>query len=177
MQRIQLINPNTTAGEIRALLIDVRKKQGRVSSMMRAMANSSAVLDGYLKFSEALAEGTLSTRLREQIALAVAEVNASPYCISVHTAGGKSVGLSEDDLNACRRFTSVNPKEAAALRFAFRIVMNRGEASEQEVERVRQAGFSDGEIVEIIANVGLNIFSNYFNKVAGVAADSPAVEK
>ena len=111
------------------------------------------------------------------IALAVAEVNASQYCITLHTAGARSLGVSGDDLTACRRFTSTDPKEEAALQFAFRVIMTRGEASARDIERVRQAGFSDGEIVEIIANVALNIFANYFNKVAGVEADSPATEK
>lgn len=177
MQRIKAINPDNATGKTKALLAGVQKTHGIIPNMERTMANSPAVLEGYLKFSGALAGGTLSARLREQIALAVAEVNDSRYCQSAHTAGGKSVGLSKDDLIACRRFASSDPKEEAALQFAFRIVMTRGEASTLEVERVRQAGFSDEQIVEIIASVGLNIFSNYFNKVTGVAADSPAAER
>jgi uncharacterized peroxidase-related enzyme len=172
MQRIKAINPKTAPERTKALLNEVQKTDGTISNMMSAMANSPAALEGYLRFSDALASGTLSARLREQIALAVAEVNASQYCISLHTAGAKFFGLSEDDLTACRRFTSTDPKEEAALQFAFRVVMTRGEASARDIERVRQAGFSDAVIVEIIANVVLNIFANYFNKVAGVVDDS-----
>lgn len=172
MQRIKAINPDTPTGKTKALLSEVQKAGGTISNMMRTMANSPAVLEGYLKFRDALASGTLSDRLREQIALAVAGANESQYCIAAHTAGAKSLGLSEDDLAACRRFASNDLKEEAALQFAFRIVMTRGEASAQDVKSVRQAGFSDAEIAEIIANVALNIFTNYFNKVAGVIVDS-----
>jgi uncharacterized peroxidase-related enzyme len=167
MPRIKAINPKTATGKTKALLARIQKTHGKITNMMHTMANSPAVLEGYLGFSDALAGGTLSARLREQIALAVAEVNDSQYCISLHSAGAKSLGLSEDDLTACRRFTSNDPKEQAALQFVFRLVVNRGETSALDFERVRQTGFSDAEIVEIIANVALNIFANYFNKVAG----------
>jgi uncharacterized peroxidase-related enzyme len=176
MQRIKAIDPDRATGKTRTLLVGIQKTLGMIPNMMRTMANSPAVLEGYLKFRSALGSGELSARLREQVALAVAAANDSQYCLSAHTSSGKSIGLSEDDLIACRRFASNNPKEEAALQFALRIVMTRGEASGMEVERVRQAGFSDEEIAEIIANVGLNIFANYFNKVAGVVIDFPPAE-
>jgi uncharacterized peroxidase-related enzyme len=172
MQRFKAIDPATVAGKTKALLADVQKADGTISTVVQTMANSPAVLRGYLKLNDALAGGALSARLRELIALAVAEVNASQYCISLHTAGAMSLGVSGDDLTACRRFSSADPKEEAALQFAFRIVITRGEASAEDLERIRQAGYSDAEIIEIIANVALSIFANYFNKVAGVEIDS-----
>lgn len=176
MQRIKAVNPETATGKTKKLLTEIQKTGSTISNMMRTMVRSPAVLEGYLKFSDALAGGALDGRLRELIALAVAEVNDSRYCISLHTAGATALGISEEDLTACRRFTSADPREEAALRFAFRIVMTRGEASAGDLERVRQAGFNDEEIVEIIANVALNIFANYFNKMAGVAPDFPDAE-
>ena len=173
MQRIKAIDPETATENTKALLAEVQKADGTISTMERTMANSPAVLKGYLGFSEALAEGQLSARLREMIALAVAEVNASQYCISLHSAGARSLGLSGDDLTACRRFSSADPKEEAALQFAFRVVITRGEASAEDLARIRRAGYIDAEIIEIIANVALSIFANYFNKVAGVEIGSP----
>lgn len=177
MQRIKAIEPDKATGRAKALLTGVRETLGTIPKMLRTMAHSPAVVEGYLNFKDALGGGMLSARLREQIALAVAEANDSQYCISAHTVSGKSIGLSEDDLAACRRFLSGNPKEKAALQFVLRMVMTRGEISDHDVEHVRRAGFSDEEIVEIIAHVGLNIFANYFNKAAGVAIDFPAPEK
>ena len=65
MQRIEAINPETTTGTIKALLNDVLKADGTISSMVLTMANSPAVLEGFLRFSDALSGGTLSARLRE----------------------------------------------------------------------------------------------------------------
>ena len=172
MQRIKAIDPGTATGKTKALLTEVQQSDGTVSTMVQTMANSPAVLKGYLGFNDALAGGTLSARLRELIALAVAEVNASQYCISLHTAGARLLGVSGDGLAACRRFSSTDPKEEAALQFAYRVVMTRGEATAADLENIRRAGFSDAQIIEIIANAALNIFANYFNKVAGVVDDS-----
>jgi uncharacterized peroxidase-related enzyme len=177
MQRIKAIDPDKATGKTKVLLVEAQKTLGTIPNMMKTMASSPAVLEGYLKFRAALGSGRLSARLREQIALAVAEANDSHYCLAAHTATGKSVGLSEADLTACRRFASGNPKEKAALQFALNIVMTRGEASGRIVERIRQAGFSDEEIAEIIAKVALNIFTNYFNKIADVSVDFPAADK
>ena len=86
---------------------------------------------------------------------------------------GKREGLSEAVLLAARERGSADPKTDAALKFAAALVEGRGEISDQEFARVRQVGFTDGEIAEIIANVALNLFTNYFNKAADVSLDFP----
>ncbi len=64
----------------------------------------------------------------------------------------------------------------AALRFALAIVEKRGWVSDEDVQRVRAAGFADREIAEVVATVAHTMFSNYFNHVAGTEVDFPAVE-
>ena len=175
MTRLQALDPATTTGKARDLLEAVHKKLGITPNMMLTMANSPAVLEGYLNFSAALAGGSLSARLREQIALAVAQANSCEYCLSAHTAIGKMVGLQEDDILASRQSASTDARTDAALRFAHQMVVRRGELDASEVDQVRAAGYSDGEIAEIIANVALNLFTNYFNHVAGTEVDFPRV--
>jgi len=46
----------------------------------------------------------------------------------------------------------------------------------EKIAAVKEAGFSDQEIIEIVAAVGLNIFTNYFNDVAQTAIDFPEVK-
>ena len=53
--------------------------------------------------------------------------------------------------------------------------MDHGQVTDQELEAVRSAGFSDEEIVEIIGNVAVNLFTNYFNHVADTEIDFPKV--
>lgn len=175
MPRIHAVDRDTAPPATTELLASVQKKMGVVPNIISTMARSTAVATAYLGFSEALASGALPTRLREQIALVVGEVNGCDYCVSAHTALGKKAGLTEQETCDARKATAADEKESAALRFARQIVSSRGVVADEDVERAREAGYTDGEIAEIVANVALNIFTNYFNHVAGTEVDFPAV--
>jgi AhpD family alkylhydroperoxidase len=111
--------------------------------------------------------------LRQEIALAVSEANQCNYCLSAHTFLGSKVGLTESELLDARHGTASDEKTNAALTFARKIVQDRGHVSDEDVEEVRRAGYTDGEIAEIVANVALTTFTNYFNTVAGTEIDFP----
>lgn len=175
MTRIQPINYEHSTGKAKELLDAVKAKLGMTPNMMKTMAQSTAVLEAYLNFSGALGGGKLSARLREQIALITAEINGCGYCASAHTAIGKMVGLGEDAILAARNGNAADAKTDAALKFAGAVIVNRGEVSDADLQAVKSAGFSDGEIGEIIANVALNIFTNYFNEIAKTDIDFPKV--
>lgn len=176
MARIPTVDPALAAGRPKSLLDAVKAKLGLVPNMTKVMATAPAVLEGYLGFSGALAGGDLPPRLREQIAVLVAENNACTYCLSAHTAIGKIVGLSPAELAAARHGDSSEAKTAAALRFAQRVLVTTGAITDEDVVEVRAAGYSDTQIAEIIAHVGLNTFTNLFNKAAAVEVDFPRVE-
>ena len=129
--------------------------------------------NAYLGFSQSLSTGSLPARLREQLALVVGETNACEYCVAAHTALGKGAGLSEGETCDARRAVAADDKERAALGFARTIVTDRGNLADDDVEAVREAGYTEGEIAEIVAHVALNIFTNYFNHVAGTEVDFP----
>jgi uncharacterized peroxidase-related enzyme len=173
MSQINPINKENANPKALEILTAVNKALGIVPNMVATMAQSPAVASAYVGFSHALAEGTLSAKSRERLALVVAEENSCDYCLAAHTFLGGKVGLSEQEILETRRGTSDEPKIAAALAFARKLVRSRGQVTDADVIAVRQAGFSDGEIAEIIANVALNIFTNYFNIAAGVEIDFP----
>jgi len=175
MSRLNPVQPEQASGKTRELLDAVKAKFKVVPNLTRVMANSPAVLQGYLSFSGALAGGALDPKLREQIAIEVAEQNSCQYCLSAHTAIGKMTGLTIEELDLARSANSTAPQTTAALQFARQLVDTKGQVSEAEVEAVRRAGFSDAEIAEIIAHVALNIFTNYFNVAAGVEVDFPKI--
>jgi uncharacterized peroxidase-related enzyme len=142
--------------------------------MVSTMAQSPAVANAYVGFSHALSQGSLPAQIRERIALTVSEQNSCGYCLAAHSFLGKKVGLSEDEVVNARHGTSDEPKVAAALAFAAKVVEQRGQVTDADFAALRQHGFTDGEIAEIIANVVLNIFTNYFNVAAGTEIDFPA---
>jgi uncharacterized peroxidase-related enzyme len=173
MSRINPVNPENANPKALEILTAVHQALGIVPNMVSTMAQSPAVASAYVGFSHALSQGSLSAKSRERLALVVAEENSCNYCLAAHTFLGGKAGLSEQEILDNRRGNSDEPKVAAALAFARKLVRNRGQVSDADVAAVRQAGFSDGEIAEIIANVVLNIFTNYFNVAAGVEIDFP----
>ena len=174
MERITPVNLETAEGKAKQLLDAVKAKLGIVPNMTRAMAVSPSVLDAYLGFSGALAHGVLPARVREQLALDIGEANHCDYCVSAHSSIGKHVaGLSDQDILDSRKGTSADPKTDALLRFARTVVAKQGVVDDADVEAVRAAGYGDAEIAEVVAHVALNIFTNYFNNVAGTAIDFP----
>ncbi len=176
MSRIETVNPAQATGKAKELLDGVKSKLGMTPNMMRVMANSPAVLDAYLKFSGTLGGGELPAKTREQIALAVGQANSCDYCLSAHSAIGKMVGLNAGQIRDSRRGSSSEPSTDAVLRFARQVVDKRGLVSDADLDAVRSAGWDDGAIAEIVANVALNIFTNYFNHVAETEIDFPRAE-
>ena len=174
MSRIPPVD-HTTNESVRRNFDAIQKQLGVVPNMMRTMAQSPAVLEGYLGFGAALRRGRLPVGLQEQIALAVAETNSCDYCLSAHTALGRGAGLSNDELAASREARATDRKAAAALQFARVVVDRRGDVRDLDLAAVRAAGYSDGEIAEIIAHVALNVFTNYFNRAAQTDIDFPLV--
>ena len=176
MSRIPTIDPTQATGKLQKLLNGVHAKLGMTPNLMRVMANSPAVLEAYLQFSGSLGQGALGATTREQIALAVAQANACEYCLSAHSAIGKTVGLTAEQIRDARRGSSVDGKSNAILQLAIQLVDKRGVVSDNDLAAVRDAGVTEAEIAEVVANTALNLFTNYFNHVAETEVDFPAVE-
>lgn len=175
MQRITAVNPAESTGKTKQLLDGVQAKLGITPNLMKTLATAPAALEGYLNFSAALGTGRLDAKFREQIALTIAQANACEYCLSAHSAIGKMVGLKPEEIARGREAHSQDAKRQTGLQFAQAVVVERGEISDATLARVRAAGYTDGEITEIVANVAVNIFTNYFNHVAQTDVDFPRV--
>ena len=175
MSRIPLVDQNTTDDGVRRNFDAIQTRLGGVPNMMRTMAQSPSVLEGYLALDSALRHGLLSARVQAQLALVIAEANECDYSLSAHTAWGRGVGLSSDEVVASREGRAFDRRVEAALQFARAVVERRGDVTDQELARVREAGFGDAKIAEIIAHVALNVFANYFNRAAQTDIDFPKV--
>lgn len=176
MQRLTSIDQDQATGRAKELLDATKSQRGMVPNLMKALASSPAALDSYLHFNNALNHGLLPAKLRERLNVFISESNRCQYCASAHMAIGKSIGLQDNELIAARKGTADDPKMAAALRFAKAVLEQRGRVTDGELALVREAGFGDGEITEIVAHVALNVYTNYFNNVANTDVDFPKVE-
>lgn len=174
MPRIEAPTIEAAPAASQPQLAAVKKQLGVVPNMFRTIAHSAAALEGYLGLSGALAKGSLDAATRERIALAVAEFNGCNYCLAAHTYLGKNLAkLSDSEIEANRRGRSSDAKADAAVVFATKVVATRGQVSDADLLAVRSAGFTEADIVEIIAHVALNTLTNYVNEVAATAVDFP----
>lgn len=175
MSRTELVTPAEATGDTRAMLEQISGAFGSTPNMFRAVANSPAALKSMWGSFGALGAGTLGAKLGEQIAVAVADRNDCQYCLSAHTALGRKAGASADEMAEAQAGRSSDPKTATALAFALKLVESRGQVNDGDVQALRAAGFDHEGIVEIIAHVALNLFTNYVNVALDVPLDFPAV--
>ncbi|HEY0954035.1 MAG TPA: carboxymuconolactone decarboxylase family protein [Roseateles sp.] len=174
--RLPLVSAIDTPAGSRVLLDAVHAAFGATPNMFRAVANSPAALQAMWGFFGALGGGAIPAKLGEQIAVAVADRNACEYCLAAHTALGRKAGASAAEMSSAQAGESADPATAAALRFALKLVEQRGQVSADDVASLRDAGFNDGQIVEILAHVALNLFTNYVNVAFAVPVDFPGVK-
>lgn len=154
----------------------IKAKLGKAPNIYLLTATSPATLEGLLSLSGALGKGVLDAATRERIALAIANVNGCDYCNSAHTFIAKNVAkLSDDEIAQAREGRSSDAKADAAVRLARKIAVDRGEVADGDIAAARKAGLSDAELVEIVAHVALNTFTNYVNHVFQTPVDFPAV--
>jgi uncharacterized peroxidase-related enzyme len=175
MQHIKALDLAAAPADAQDMLAAVQKKLGMLPNLHKTIAHSPAALQAYVRQTEALNSGVLTPALREQIALVTAGTNDCDYCASAHTLLGKYAGVSGDEAAANLRGRASDPRTQVALAFAKQIVADRGRSSAAHLRSVRGVGYSDAEIVEIVAHVALNLFTNYFNHIAATEIDFPLV--
>jgi uncharacterized peroxidase-related enzyme len=176
MPRIAPIETAHADPGVKATLSAVKSKIGMVPNLFATFAQSPAVLNGYLGFSDALDKGVLTAKQRQIVALAVGQANECQYCLSAHTLMGKSAGLSAKGIRKAREGKAESAIDAAVASFARRVVETRGQVMDADVTAARSAGLDDARLIEVIANVAINVLTNYTNNVALSDIDFPKVD-
>lgn len=174
MSRIPLVDSDAPAAS-HTLLQEIRGAFGTAPNMFKAVANSPAALAMMWAGFGALSGGRLGALLGEKIAVAVANRNTCEYCLAAHTVLGRNAGASGGQMEAAQIGRADDARTQAALDFALAVVEGRGKVDAGQIEALRKVGFDDGEIVELLAHVALNLFTNYVNLAFEVPLDFPAV--
>lgn len=175
MSRINTVTDQTASTEQAALFSAIEQQIGMVPNFLRVFANSPTALRAFLGLYGIANEGSLNAQTRERIALALAQQNACEYCLSAHTAIGKSTGLNGAEIEANRNGTSQDARAAVAVKLARSLVEHNGDITTADIIEARNAGYSDADIVEIITHVGMNLLTNILGKASRVEIDFPKV--
>ncbi|HSV42985.1 MAG TPA: carboxymuconolactone decarboxylase family protein [Candidatus Bathyarchaeia archaeon] len=176
MYSLEPIQYDKADSNVKEIFDQFKKKMGRVPNIYAVMAHSLASLKGLLSLKGALDSGKLSKKEAEAISLVVGEVNQCEYCLAAHTAIAKMVGIPAPEALLLRQAQSNDPKLQALVGLAKEIVSTQGRPDPAVVEAFFSAGYDQEALVEVIANVALNIFTNYFNHIAEPKVDFPKPE-
>lgn len=176
MTRINPVLDTNASPEAAALFAAIKGKVGMVPNLYRTTAQRPAVLSALLGLGDDLGMGAFDAKTREAIALTVAKANRCDYCASAHSAIAASMKVGQDENLANLNGTSANPRLAAILALAARIVAEKGHLADADLAAARAAGLNEGDIIEVTVNVAANIFTNYINHIAQTEIDFPVVQ-
>ncbi|MBQ0935485.1 carboxymuconolactone decarboxylase family protein [Ideonella paludis] len=176
MSHLPLLTADQARGPAAPLLAEIQTAFGATPNMFKAAANSPAALQALWGSFKALGQGTLPAKLTEQLAVAVANRNSCHYCLAAHTALGRKAGATAQEMSAAQLGQSEDLKTATALGFAVAVVEGRGQVNPPQLDALRAVGFTNEEMMELLAHVALNLFTNYVNVVFDVELDFPKVE-
>lgn len=177
MPIISPIAPESANSEQKKILEGIRAKLGRIPNIYSTMAHSPSTLESMLSYNAGLKKGILSPKEIEAIALAVGQVNDCDYCVAAHTVIGKMSGLTLEETIESRQGKSHDAKLEALVKLAVEIVKTKGRPATGSIQTFRKAGYGDAALVELIAWVTYNIFTNYFNHIAETVSDFPPAPK
>ncbi|MDX1483984.1 MAG: carboxymuconolactone decarboxylase family protein [Alphaproteobacteria bacterium] len=176
MARLPFIDPTDEPDELRPVFEQLRATRGRVPGMYRLLAHQPAVLAAHRAyFSAALDTGLLPRAFKEKIAFKVARLRGSAYSSASHRRYALDHGITDAEIEAVARgdYTGLEPAEAAALGFAEEMVGQRGAVADRTLEALK-AHFSNAEIIEIVALVGIMELACSFAAAFGLEADRDA---
>ncbi len=174
MPRIDPVTIDTAPEGSKGVLEQIKSKFGRTSNIFATLAKSPAALKALMGLFGALEEGALAGEAHEAIALRVGEIHGCRYCTAAHTAGAKMAGASGDAAIGFRKGRSGDARIQALLTLAGTMVDSRGRLTDADVQAAKDAGVSEAEMLETVAIVACNTFTNYLNALAQTEVDFPA---
>jgi uncharacterized peroxidase-related enzyme len=175
MPRIEIPTPEETPEGSKPFLDGIQKRFGMVPNVFKMASHSPAVLGALVSMQGPLQQ-TLDVKTRDAIALAVSQRNSCDYCMSAHTFFAKKAKISDKEIVLHREGEATDPKIRAAVKFAAAVTEKRGHVSNQELADVYAAGYSTGEIMEILSLAVQYLWTNFMNNVAETAIDFPVVK-
>lgn len=172
MRRLSHLTPQTAVGASRDLLGELVDKHGQVGDMVSTMAHSPAVLGGYLQLSRAMRRAKLDRKISERISIAVQAQQGCGLCLQSHIAAARSLGVSEEEIELAHRGTSSDAALAAIIAVGLQVYRDPASISDAQISELREYGYSDREIADVVGIVALNLLTGAFNLLAGLTPGS-----
>jgi uncharacterized peroxidase-related enzyme len=176
MPRIAIPGRDDAPTESQSILDNVNKMLGFVPNLQRLMSISPNALAGWAGLMGALSK-TLDVKTRDGIALAVSEADGCNYCLAAHSYISTNLArILPEEIALNRKGRSSEPKRQVAIAFAKTLIEKRGKVTDEEFAAVKAAGWTDANIVEMIALSAQFLLTNFMNNAVQTPIDFPEVD-
>lgn len=175
MPRIETLQPEQVPADSKPTLDAFTRNIGFTPNMLATFATSPIAFNAWGALFGAMSKA-LDVKTRDSIGLAVSEVNGCNYCLTVHSYTAKHMaGLKADEIILARKGHATDPKRDAAIQFSKRVIEMRGKVTDADFAAVRDAGYTDANIIEIVGLVAMYSLTNFINNVSDPERDFPPV--
>ncbi|TXH36541.1 MAG: carboxymuconolactone decarboxylase family protein, partial [Rhodospirillaceae bacterium] len=155
MPRTTALTPEQVPAESKPTLNAFTKNIGFTPNMLATFAQSPIAFNAWATLLGNLSKA-LDVKTRDSIGLAVSEVNGCDYCLTVHSFTAEHMAqLPADEIILARKGHATDAKRDAAVQFARKVIETRGKVSDADVKTVREAGYTDANVMEIVALVAM----------------------
>jgi AhpD family alkylhydroperoxidase len=174
MRRLTAIEPVDATGRTRELLDEYAQRGGKPGAMVLTMAQSPTMLRAYMDLSRTMKRSHIDRRIGERISIAVQSWLGCDVCIEAHSDAARALGVPEREIALARLGTSAVPRIAALVAFGQQVHAAPDEVTDDQIEELRDLGFTDEQIAEVPALVALNVLTGTFNLTAGIHLNTTA---
>ncbi|MYM23062.1 carboxymuconolactone decarboxylase family protein [Duganella sp. FT135W] len=178
MSRLFTQPVSEATGHAAQLFTAIKGAIGKVPNAYLTLGtNSPVALEAALNLDGALKKSSLSAKEVEVVKLAVSQEASCDYCLAAHTLMGGKAGLSADAIKGVRHGQPSGDARLDALAtFVHTVVSTSGDVPAEVVIAVKQAGYSDAQIVDTLLAVASITFTNLFNRVNVTTLDFPPAD-
>ena len=175
MRKYQVPTKDEVSENNQQIFAQLENNIGFVPNLYAYYTKSETALADYLTLQNR--KSGLSKKEREVVNLVVSQYNECEYCLSAHTVIAGMNGFTPDQILSIRSGRAPFDEKLNALaRFTLEAVKTRGQVSEEIKESFFAAGYDEGQMVDMIINVGDKIISNYVHNLTKFEIDFPVAQ-
>lgn len=156
----------------------VEQQFGFVPNLMAHMAESPILLKSYKALGDLFSASSLNATEQQVVLMTINRFHECRYCMSGHSKVSEMTGVDMNAINAIRDDRPIDDCKLGALRgFTLKLVEQRGKVSQAQLNALYAAGYSQENVLEIVAAAAYKTMSNYTNHIVGTELDGAFIDK
>jgi uncharacterized peroxidase-related enzyme len=174
--RLSRIARRDATGKTSEIFDHYMQTRGNIPNMFRTVALRPEIFETMIAhFQAVLNTGTLPTKLKELVIVRTSQINQCAYCLGSHTQIARKLGWSQEQIDHLSEYAErddLTAAEKVALRLAEEMTLDANHISDEFFAELR-SHYEEGEIVELMAAIGLFNYFNRFNNALQLEPTQP----